>query len=235
LLSFTLYGKYYEFTDSEKNPGIYVISIPASELAELPEDSEFQILCHFEKLNYTTQEFKIYIQVGLRVDPVFHVPYRYWMIAAITIGSFLALSFARSAYMKATIPMTIQNISKISKIIKKGKIAPDKKFEPTAPEQAYLLFNASWSILELDMKDALGITEIKADSKQSGELSTKEESKKNMLESDIDALISRIDATESTNKANVPAVKRNKNYEDELDDIFNLTFEDKDEKEKKNE
>jgi hypothetical protein len=215
-LTFILNDEFYSFTDSDENPGIYMIKLSANKVNQLPEDSELTIVCKFDKDNYTSQEFNILIQIGLKVDPILKIPYRYWIIFAVTFGSFIALAVARSAYLKATVPMTIQNINRVANIIKKGKLAPDRKFELSSTEEILKVFSSNWSLLQLDLGVALGLSSPKDTSE-----SSEKEHKDVLNDKELDNILSQI---EETGKDTTKKVTNSHNVvldDKELDDIFN--------------
>ncbi|MHA1393499.1 MAG: fibronectin type III domain-containing protein [Promethearchaeota archaeon] len=160
-LTVELNGKIYQFHEMEGSPGVYFIQISVEDIQKLTENEIYTIKCSVSKYNYTEYQFEIYLNVGFRVDPVFGIPYRYWMIGGITILALASIVTVRKFYLKATTPIIIQNINTCIKIIRKKKRAPKRRWAKLPQEEIASKFDYLWKQLSLDVRESLEIPKLK--------------------------------------------------------------------------
>ena len=158
-ISFEVNGEDYVFSPTN-TPGEYSITLNTTTLSQLPVLSQYPLLCTVHITNYTQTTFSIYLNIGLPVDPILHIPYLYWLIGVIVIGSFMAIVISFRVYRKATIPIELQNLDMIRNQISKKKAISRRRLGKTKDEEILKQFALDWRVLGLNLGDILGIKQI---------------------------------------------------------------------------
>ena len=111
ILSVLLDGKNLTFTDSA-TPGVYTVTLTPAELAQLSTNTPTKLVFYLSKANYATAKISLTLSVGLPADPIFGVPYLYWIIIGVTIIAILAL-FGIVRYVQySNIPLIVKEINR---------------------------------------------------------------------------------------------------------------------------
>jgi hypothetical protein len=156
ILSFTLDGQEYTFTEDLTTPGLYAVTLNQSLLEGLEAGTSYLINVRISKTNYTTAIIPITLQIGLPVDPYLGVTYQNWAILGISVFSMLAIYGSVSYVRYARIPLIIKQISKTRKNIKGKKSLVDERLTLSRNDEIIERLSATWQLLDLDLAGILG-------------------------------------------------------------------------------
>lgn len=150
-------GVDYPCYELYETPGTYSCAIPVSELKKLNIGESYPAFITLIKTNYTDYTFSIQVRIDLPVDPYFGIPYIYWIIIAVSIGTFIVIMVVRHSIIQAKVPIIIKKIDYAAKLIQKKRTAPDKKLALSYNEEIYRQFRQDWSTLDLDIANAINL------------------------------------------------------------------------------
>ncbi len=126
----------------------------------MPQGQVYQLRCSIEKENFETHNFDLYINIGLQVDPIFKVPYRYWMISLVSIAGFIAVIGGYRAYRYIKTPVFVRKVNKVQKIISKKKVLSVTHIVPTTEKWLLTQFGQEWKAFGLDLASKLNVKNI---------------------------------------------------------------------------
>jgi fibronectin type 3 domain-containing protein len=146
--------------ESSEFPGQYQIVLTPEMLRKMPQGQVYQLRCSIEKENFETHNFDLYINIGLQVDPIFKVPYRYWMISLVSIAGFIAVIGGYRAYRYIKTPVFVRKVNKVQKIISKKKVLSVTHIVPTTEKWLLTQFGQEWKAFGLDLASKLNVKNI---------------------------------------------------------------------------
>jgi hypothetical protein len=154
-------GKNYSMNyDPETH--IYSFTFLPQMLQQHKENTLHTVIIHLNEVNYTSVNIEYTFRIGYSADKRFGVPYMYWFIIGVTIGTFVAVAAVRRAVYVANIPIELKRIDYAQKLISKKKSVSGKRLMLNRVEEMYRKFGIEWKMLQLDMKKALDLLEMAA-------------------------------------------------------------------------
>ncbi len=191
----------YTLTQSGTS-GVYTFTITPSMMSNFTENTNQPIHVYIIAENYTTVDIPVTVAVSFSVDPIFHIPYMYWLLVGGMVAIIVSILFINYGIRNARIPLIIKRISKAEKIILKNQAAPEQHLTLTLEQEIFKRYGQDWAEMKLDMLYALGLSkeDIRAADE---ELQTDMQIKQRTVEEDIIDKLLKID----TNPALQEAVK----------------------------
>ena len=181
----------YTLTQSGTS-GVYTFTITPSMMSNFTENTNQPIHVYIIAENYTTVDIPVTVAVGFSVDPIFHIPYMYWLLVGGMVAIIVSILFINYGIRNARIPLIIKRISKAEKIILKNQAAPEQHLTLTLEQEIFKRYGQDWAEMKLDMLYALGLSkeDIRAADE---ELQTDMQIKQRTVEEDIIDKLLKID------------------------------------------
>ncbi|MFX1574313.1 MAG: LamG-like jellyroll fold domain-containing protein [Promethearchaeota archaeon] len=155
-VTFTFQGKNYTLTPDENDPGVYILSLPTSNIDAFILPNTLRGILTFEKENYETKTVELIIVVGLtEIFPGMPMFYFILIVGGIVavVGSLATYRFVQ----QARIPTFVKKARKMKKEIKGKKTISESLLYPSKEEYLVKKLGDKWDTLGLSLRDVLGV------------------------------------------------------------------------------